>query len=167
MTSTPQSPIPDTPVEPVTPERISELLDAEGLQHRLESAPVAAGESPATIVRTGFLNTAIAISIDGDQLVCDSMWRGEIPKDDAPKVLGLCNSWNQAHFMPTMRFFENSAGTGHLTASAHRQVDITHGLSRNQIGAFLMSTFDGILRAYEFIEGQFPELVTWEEPHNA
>ena len=166
MTSTPQSPIPDTPVEPVTPERISELLDAESLQHRLESAPVAAGEEPTTLVRTGFLNTAIAISIDGDQLVCDSMWRGEVPKDDAPKVLGLCNAWNQSNFMPTLRFFENSAGTGHLTVSAHRQVDITHGMSRNQIGAFVMSTFDGLLRAYEFIEGQFPELVTWEEPHN-
>lgn len=166
MTKTPQSPIPDTPVSPVTPERIAELLDAEGLQHRLESAPVAAGETPTTIVRTGFINTAIAISIDGDQLVCDSMWRGEAPKDEAPKVLGLVNEWNQTQYMPTLRFFENSAGAGHLTISALRQIDIEHGLSRNQIGAFIMSTLDGVLRAYEWVEAQLPELVTWEEKHD-
>ena len=167
MTQTPQSPIPDTAVSPVTAERVAELLDAEGLQHRLESAPVGAGEQPATIVRTGFINTAIAISIDGDQLVCDSMWRGEVPKDEAPRVLGLVNEWNQSQYMPTLRFFENSAGGGHLTVSAMRQVNVEHGLSRNQIGAFIMSTFDGVLRAYEWVEGQLPQLVTWEDQHDS
>ncbi|WIM72394.1 hypothetical protein QP028_15130 [Corynebacterium suedekumii] len=39
MTQSTILPIPDTPVAPVTPERLAELLEAEGLQYRLESAP--------------------------------------------------------------------------------------------------------------------------------
>ena len=163
MTTAPRSPIPDTEVSPATPQRVAELLDAEGLQHRLESAPAAAGEEPSAVVRTGFINAAIALSIDNDHLICDSMWRGEVPKSEAPRVLGAVNEWNQTQYMPALRFFENSAGEGHLTISAHRQINVEHGLSRNQIGAFVMSSLDGVLRAYEWVEGQFPDLVTWEE----
>ncbi|WP_311775544.1 YbjN domain-containing protein [Corynebacterium testudinoris] len=165
-TSPPMSPIPDTPVSAVTPERLSELLTEEGLQHRLEAAPAAADEATTVVVRTGFINAAIALSIDGDYLVADSMWRGEVTKKDAPRLLAMVNEWNQTQYMPTLRFFESSAGLGHLTVSAHRQIFIGEGLSRNQIGAFVMSTLDGILRAYEWVEGQLPELVTWEEPHS-
>ncbi|WIM72393.1 hypothetical protein QP028_15125 [Corynebacterium suedekumii] len=68
--------------------------------------------------------------------------------------------------MPTLRFFESSVGEGHLTISAHRQVNTAEGLSRNQIGAFVMSSLDGVLRAYDWVEKQLPELVTWEDPHN-
>ncbi|WP_156228229.1 YbjN domain-containing protein [Corynebacterium comes] len=166
MTTAPRSPIPDTEVSPATPQRVAELLDAEGLQYRLESAPTSSSEQPDTIVRTGFINAAIALSFDRDHLICDSMWRGEVPKSEAPRVLGAVNEWNQTQYMPTLRFFENSAGEGHLTISAHRQINVEHGLSRNQIGAFVMSSLDGILRSYEWIEGQFPDLVTWEEHHN-
>jgi hypothetical protein len=150
-------------VSPATPQRVAELLDAEGLQHRLESAPVGPGDEPATIVRTGFINAAIALSIDNDHLICDSMWRGEVPTTEAPRVLGAVNEWNQTQYMPTLRFFENSSGEGHLTISALRQINVEHGLSRNQIGAFVMSSLDGVLRAFEWVEGQFPDLVTWEE----
>ena len=129
----------------------------------MESAPAGPDEQPATVVRTGFINAAIALSFDRGHLICDSMWRGEVPKSEAPRVLGAVNEWNQTQYMPTLRFFENSAGEGHLTISAHRQLNVEHGLSRNQIGAFVMSSLDGVLRAYEWIEGQFPDLVTWEE----
>lgn len=150
-------------MSPATPQRVAELLDAEGLQYRLESAPVGSGDQSATVVRTGFINAAIALSLDHDHLICDSMWRGELPKEQAPKVLGVVNEWNQTQYMPTLRFFESSVGEGHLTISAHRQINVEHGMSRNQIGAFVMSSLDGVLRAYEWIEGQFPELVTWKE----
>ena len=166
VTNPPSSPIPDTPVAPVTPERLAELLEAEGLQYRLESAPVPDGEASTVVVRTGFINAAIAFSLDGDRLICDSMWRGEVTKADAPKVLGIVSEWNQSQYMPTLRFFESSVGEGHLTISAHRQVNTAEGLSRNQIGAFVMSTLDGVLRAYDWVEKQLPELVTWEDPHN-
>ncbi|WP_245974850.1 YbjN domain-containing protein [Corynebacterium alimapuense] len=166
MTTPPKSPIPDTPVAPVTHERVAELLESEGLQYRLESAPVTDGDQPVTVVRTGFINAAIAFTVDGPSLVCESMWRGEVPKSEAPKLLGLVNEWNQTQYMPTLRFFESAAGQGHLTVSAHRQTYVVEGLSRNQIGAFIMSSLDGVLRAYEWVEKQLPEQVTWEEPTN-
>ena len=112
------SPIPDTPVSAVTPERLSELLTEEGLQHRLEAAPATADEATTVVVRTGFINAAIALSIDGDYLVADSMWRGEVTKKDAPRLLAMVNEWNQTQYMPTLRFFESSAGLGHLTVQA-------------------------------------------------
>lgn len=157
--------MPDTPVAPVTPERVAELLKAENLQYRLESAPVPSAENPTTVVRTGFSNAAIAFSVDGDHLVCDSMWRGQVPTGDAPRLLGIANEWNQTQFTPTLRFFEASGG-GALTVSAHRQINVAEGLSRNQIGAFVMSTFDAVLGSFQWVENQLPELVTWKEEHD-
>lgn len=150
----------------MTPERVAEMLQSEGLQYRLESAPIEPGQEPSTIVRTGFANAAIAFIVDGDNLVVDSMWRGEITKTEAPRILSIINEWNQTQYMPTLRFFENSQGEGHLTISAYRQINIVEGLSRNQTGAFIMSSLDGVLRAFEWVGKQLPELVTWEEPNH-
>ena len=163
MTTPDQERVPDTPVAPVTPERVSDILEAEGLQYRLESAPIPSAEEPATVVRTGFSNAAIAFSVDGDHLVCDSLWRGQVPTTDAPRLLGIANEWNQTQFTPTLRFFE--ASNGGLAVSAHRQINTAEGLSRNQIGAFVMSTFDTVVASFQWVENQLPELVTWEENH--
>lgn len=163
VTTPDQERLPDSPVTPVTPERIAEILEAENLQYRLESTPVPSTEDPTTVVRTGFSNAAIAFSVDGAHLVCDSMWRGQVPTTDAPKLLGIANEWNQTQFTPTLRFFE--AAGGGLAVSSHRQINVTEGLSRNQIGAFIMSTLDAVLGSFQWVEKQLPELVTWEENH--
>ena len=164
MTSPEQERVPDTPVAPVTPERIAELLKAENLQYRLESAPAGAGEETGTVVRTGFSNAAIAFTLNDSHLVCDSIWRGQIPTGEAPKMLGVANEWNQTQFTPTLRFFETATGT--LALSAHRQIHVAEGLSRNQIGSFLMSTLDAVVGSFQWVEQQLPELVTWEENHD-
>ncbi|MGP6173090.1 YbjN domain-containing protein [Corynebacterium sp. A21] len=154
---------PDTPIAAVTPQRVAEILENENLQYRLEEAPGPDGDTQ-TIVRTGFVNVAISFAVDKDHLIFDSMWRGTPTPEIAAKVVAVVNEWNLTQFTPTLRFFESKSGT--LVLSASRQANATAGMSRNQIGAFVMSTLDAINNCVQWVENQFPELVTWEEKHD-
>ena len=153
---------PDTPVEPVTLERIGEIFASENLEYRLEEQPVSEEET-VQILRTGFSNVAIAMQVRDDVLVADSVWRGNVPSSEGPSLLMVLNKWNQQHFAPTLRFFESAENN--LAVSGVREINIAHGLSRNQIGAFVMSTLDSMLQSFAFVEEHYPQLVTWEE-HN-
>ena len=153
---------PDTPVEPVTLERIGEIFESENLEYRLEEQPVGEDET-VRILRTGFSNVAIAMQVRDDVLVADSVWRGNVPSSEGPSLLMVLNQWNQQHFAPTLRFFESAENN--LAVSGVREVNVEHGLSRNQIGSFVMSTLDSILQSFAFVEEHYPQLVTWEE-HN-
>ena len=153
---------PDTPVEPVTLERIGEIFASENLEYRLEEQPVSEEET-VQILRTGFSNVAIAMQVRDDVLVADSVWRGNVPSSEGPTLLMVLNQWNQQHFAPTLRFFESAENN--LAVSGVREINIAHGLSRNQIGAFVMSTLDSMLQSFAFVEEHYPQLVTWEE-HN-
>ena len=153
---------PDTSVEPVTLERIGEIFASENLEYRLEEQPVSEEET-VQILRTGFSNVAIAMQVRDDVLVADSVWRGNVPSSEGPSLLMVLNQWNQQHFAPTLRFFESA--DNNLAVSGVREINIAHGLSRNQIGAFVMSTLDSMLQSFAFVEEHYPQLVTWEE-HN-
>ena len=153
---------PDTSVEPVTLERIGETSSSENLEYRLEEQPVSEEET-VQILRTGFSNVAIAMQVRDDVLVADSVWRGNVPSSEGPSLLMVLNQWNQQHFAPTLRFFESAENN--LAVSGVREINIAHGLSRNQIGAFVMSTLDSMLQSFAFVEEHYPQLVTWEE-HN-
>ena len=153
---------PDTPIEDVTFERIGEIFDSEKLEYRVEEQTVGEGET-VKILRTGFSNIAIALQVRDDVLVADSVWRGNAPASEGPQLLMVLNKWNQQHFAPTLRFFESSENN--LAVSGVREINISHGLSRNQIGAFVMSTLDSMLQSMAFVEEHYPQLVTWEE-HN-
>ena len=153
---------PDTPVEPVTLERIGEIFESENLEYRLEEQPVGEDET-VRILRTGFSNVAIAMQVRDDVLVADSVWRGNVPSSEGPSLLMVLNQWNQQHFAPTLRFFESAENN--LAVSGVRELNVAHGLSRNQIGSFVMSTLDSMLQSFAFVEEHYPQLVTWEE-HN-
>ena len=153
---------PDTPVEPVTLERIGEIFESENLEYRLEEQPVGEDET-VRILRTGFSNVAIAMQVRDDVLVADSVWRGNVPSSEGRSLLMVLNQWNQQHFAPTLRFFESAENN--LAVSGVREINVAHGLSRNQIGSFVMSTLDSMLQSFAFVEEHYPQLVTWEE-HN-
>lgn len=155
--------LPDTPIEPVTLERIAEIFDSEKLEYRIEEQLVSE-EKTVKILRTGFSNAAIAFQLRENAITADSVWRGTIPASEGPNLLMQINQWNQNHFAPTFRFFEGSENT--LAVSGVRVLDTTHGASRNQLGAFVMSTLDAILQSFAWIEQQYPQLVTWEEHEN-
>lgn len=164
MSTTEEEKEPDTPISAVTAERVAEILDSENLKYRLEEVPAREGGEPSLMVRTGFINVAISFAVDEKHLTFDSMWRGAPTTEQASEVLAAVNEWNLTQFTPTLRFFE--AATGALVLSAHRQTNITHGFSRNQIGAFVMSTLDAAANCFQWVESQFPDLVTWEDNHN-
>ncbi|MFR9885815.1 YbjN domain-containing protein [Corynebacterium striatum] len=155
--------VPDTPIEAVTLERVAEIFDSENLEYRIEDQPVSEDQT-VQLLRTGFSNTAIALQLRGNTLTADSVWRGTVPASEGPNLLMLINQWNQTHFAPTFRFFEGPENT--LAVSGVRELDITHGASRNQLGAFVMSTLDAILQSFAWMEEQYPQLVTWEEHQN-
>lgn len=155
---------PDTEIAKVTPERIGEIFENENLEYRLEERAMTEGAAPETIVRTGFVNAAIALQLREKTLVIDSVWRGDVPQSQGPQILAAVNQWNEGQFAPTLRFFEASGEL--LAVSGFREINTELGLSRNQLGSFIMSTLDAVLQSFNFLEQQFPELVTWEEPHH-
>ena len=103
------------------------------------------------------------MQVRDDVLVADSVWRGNVPSSEGPSLLMVLNQWNQQHFAPTLRFFESAENN--LAVSGVREINVAHGLSRNQIGSFVMSTLDSMLQSFAFVEEHYPQLVTWEE-HN-
>ena len=146
----------------VTFERIGEILEAENLIYRHEEQDIPDG-STLQVVRSGFSNAAIAISVRQNTLIVDSLWRGQLSTSQAVDVLAVVNSWNQAQFAPTLRFFEQ--GEELLAISAVREADVSTGMTRNQLGAFLLSTLDAVLESFQSLEKQFPDSVTWESNH--
>lgn len=137
---------------PVTPQAVAAIFEEENLEYRIEDSAV----------RSGFVNAAIVVAVDGDHLVFEALWRGEFPRDLAPKVLYACNEHNQTHFAPTLRFFER--GEDQLAVSAIRSLRVAEGASFNQLGAFIVSSIDATLQAFDFLAATFPSVVTWEEP---
>ena len=162
MTSPEQKILPDTEVSPATVARIAEIFDQQGLQYHTEEHQHEDG-STVEVFRSGFANTAIAMQVREDTLIIDSIWRGQVPVSEGPTILTHINQWNAEHFAPTLRFYEGGADEKALVVSAVRELTVSEGVSRNQLGAFVMSSLNSILDAWTFIESQYPQLVTWEE----
>lgn len=141
----------------VTTQRVSEILVTDGIEFDTEDVSDPRGER--TIIRTGFNNSAVAFTIDGDVLVCDSLWRGQVGLSDGAALMAAVNTWNQTQIAPVLRFFEQEKS--HLVVSAYRHIHVGAGLSRNQLGAFVLSSLNAVNDAYAAVEKQFPELVTW------
>ena len=136
----------------VTPEAVAAIFEEEHLEYRIEEQ----------VVRSGFVNAAIVVAIDGDHLIFEALWRGEFPVDTASQVLYACNEHNQTHFAPTLRFFER--GEDQLAVSAIRSMHIGDGASFNQLGSFVITSIDATLQAFDFLKTTFPTVVNWEEP---
>lgn len=146
----------NTPVD-VNQRAIASIFEEEQLEYRIE------GDGDGAIVRSGFVNAAIVVALDSDHVVFEALWRGELPTDNAAEVLFAVNEYNQTHFAPTLRFFENEQ---HLAVSGIRSLDITHGASHNQLGAFIVSSIEATLEAFQFLAQSFPAAVTWEEQNS-
>ncbi len=137
---------------------VTRILDDEDLAYRLEE------HDGTAVVRTGFVNAAISfVEVDG-ALTMEAMWRGAPSTEQAALVLTATNEWNLTQFAPTLRFFELNEGT--LAINGLRQIVTSAGLSHNQAGAFIMSSLEATTSCFEWLEQQFPALVTWKDDHN-
>lgn len=137
---------------------VAGILKDEKLDYRVEEI------DGSKVIRTGFINAAISfMEIDGS-LTMEAMWRGAPSTDAAAEVLAATNEWNLTQFTPTIRFFELNKGT--LAINALRHVVVSSGMSHNQIGSFVMSSIEATVQCFEWLEQQFPDLVTWKDEHN-
>ena len=135
----------------VTLADIAAVLEGEGLEYRLEEP----------VVRTGFINAAMVFTFDEGKLLFESVWRGEFAPEDASSLLYATNEYNQTHFAPTLRFFQSEEDT--LAITGIRSLDVSRGLSVNQLGAFIITSINATMQAFDFLAESFPTAVTWEE----
>lgn len=138
-------------VRDVTLADIATVLEGEELEYRLEEP----------VVRTGFVNAAMVFTIDNGTLVFESVWRGEFAPEDVPSLLHATNEYNQTHFTPTLRFFQSEENT--LAITGVRTLDVSKGLSPNQLGAFVVTSIHSTMQAFDYLAQSFPTAVTWEE----
>lgn len=127
------------------------ILEDEQLEYRLEE----------TVLRTGFVNAAMAFTTDGNKLLFEAAWRGAFALDDASSLLFATNEYNQSRFAPTLRFFQSDENT--LMITGVRSVDIGRGMSTNQLGTFVLTSINAAMEAFDFLKASFPAAVTWEE----
>lgn len=130
---------------------IAAILEGEELEYRVEEP----------VVRTGFVNAAMVFTFDDGTLVFESVWRGEFTPEDVSSLLYATNEYNQTHFTPTLRFFQSEENT--LAITGIRTLDVSKGLSTNQLGAFVVTSIHSTLQAFSFLAETFPTAVTWEE----
>lgn len=138
-------------VREVTLGDIATVLDGEGLEYRLEEP----------VVRTGFVNAAMVFTFEDGKLIFESVWRGEFAPEDVSSLLYSTNEYNQSHFTPTLRFFQSEENT--LAITGIRTLDVSKGLSTNQLGAFIITSIHSTLQAFSYLAETFPTAVTWEE----
>ena len=127
------------------------ILEDESLEYRLEEA----------VLRTGFVNAAIAFTIEDHKLLFEAAWRGAFALADASSLLFATNEYNQTRFTPTLRFFQSDEDT--LMITGVRSVDIGRGMSTNQLGTFVLTSINAAMEAFDFLAASFPTAVTWEE----
>lgn len=148
-------------IEPVTPQAIAAIFDAEKLDYRIDPA---GDEAAGDLVRSGFINAAIVLGVDGSNLVFEALWRGSPPTSLASDVLFAVNEYNQLQFAPTLRMFETEGQT--IAVSAIRSLEVSEGASFNQLGAFIVHSIEATMHAFAFLEASLPTLVIWKDPHD-
>lgn len=156
----PQSPTAHDPndIQEFNLDAVAGILQDEKLDYRIDEHD---GEK---VIRTGFINAAISFILLDGSLTMEAMWRGAPSTDAAAQVLAATNEWNLTQFAPTIRFFELNEGT--LAINALRHVVVSAGMSHNQVGSYVMSSIETAVQCFEWLEQQFPDLVTWKDEHH-
>lgn len=138
-------------------EDIADIFRAQGLEFRAD----------AEHLTSGFENCALVFGGSEEEeadLVFEAVWRGIVPPEMAPHLLYAVNEHNQTHFAPTLRMLESEEGP--LAASATRTLDISAGVTREQLEAFVLSSIGMALECFAALERSFPTLVDWKDPHD-
>lgn len=157
-------PAQDNVLRPIDLERIAGILDAEGVEYVQETALDSAGENPRPVVRTGFVECSIVFYLDGDMVKVDAQWRGRPAATAAPQALAAVNEWNLTQLIPQLYFMEVAEGI--IGFACHRSLNCTGGVSHNQVGAFVMTTIQAVMRCCGYLDQQFPSAVTWNPAPN-
>lgn len=133
---------------------VEDILTAENLAYQVDTISDAKTGEELPVVRLGFDDAMIAIVCRPDGLIVDAIFKESLPDLAAPICLAIVNEWNLTQIMPVLSFEQNPSGD--LSFRIHRRCSIVDP-SRNQAGAYIMSSMEGIQRCHEWVRTQIGE----------
>ncbi|APT84843.1 hypothetical protein [Corynebacterium aquilae] len=148
---------------PVTPERIGEILDGEGIAYDIMGDTVIV-TYPQFGIYFGCFEQALGAA---------GTWTGAVGPELVTVALGASNEWNLTQLTPMLGFSivgpdaEATPTDDHAPAAediinfSFRRTALTgEGMSRNQLGAWIMTTIETTVACVGWLETQFPDTTT-------
>lgn len=173
----------DTEVQPVNIHRLVEIFELLSADYVLVSAPndsetdpetdtdadaaAAAPEDERIVLQTGLPHLTIHFDIQDDTLSAFATWEGRLDASAEETVAPIIADFNWQMVAPTLSYaFSDGQGkhpTEQIVINGNRAMAIGEGLSRNQLGTFILSVFGSFSAAFEAVAQAFPQAVTWNE----
>lgn len=168
-------------IKPVNIHRLAELFELLEADYILvdkiiESDSAGPSLGDALVLQTGLPHITIHFDLEDDVLSAFAVWEGRIPARSEEKVGAFVSdfNWNMAAPMLSYDFRVKGNGaptdkepTEEIAICANRAMGVGEGLTRNQLGSFVLSALDSFGSAFETVAQEFPQAVKWQEKENA
>lgn len=147
-------------------------------KHAEKNTENSAGPSlgDALVLQTGLPHITIHFDLEDDVLSAFAVWEGRIPVRAEEKVGAFVSDFNWNMAAPTLSYDFRVKGNGaptdeepteEIVICANRAMGVGEGLTRNQLGSFVLSALDSFGSAFETVAQEFPQPVKWQEKENA
>lgn len=147
-------------------------------KHAEKNTERSAGPSlgDALVLQTGLPHITIHFDLEDDVLSAFAVWEGRIPARAEEKVGAFVSHFNWNMAAPTLSYDFRVKGDGtptdkepteEIAICANRAMGVGEGLTRNQLGSFVLSALDSFGSAFETVAQEFPQSVKWQEKENA
>lgn len=147
-------------------------------KHAEKNTENSAGPSlgDALVLQTGLPHITIHFDLEDDVLSAFAVWEGRIPVRAEEKVGAFVSHFNWNMAAPTLSYDFRVKGDGaptdkepteEIAICANRAMGVGEGLTRNQLGSFVLSALDSFGSAFETVAQEFPQSVKWQEKENA
>lgn len=129
----------------------------------------------ALVLQTGLPHITIHFDLEDDVLSAFAVWEGRIPARAEAKVGAFVSDFNWNMAAPTLSYDFRVKGNGaptdkepteEIAICANRAMGVGEGLTRNQLGSFVLSALDSFGSAFETVAQEFPQSVKWQEKEN-
>ena len=130
----------------------------------------------ALVLQTGLPHITIHFDLEDDVLSAFAVWEGRIPARAEEKVGAFVSHFNWNMAAPTLSYDFRVKGNGaptdkepteEIAICANRAMGVGEGLTRNQLGSFVLSALDSFGSAFEAVALEFPHSVKWQEKDSA
>lgn len=147
-------------------------------KHAEKNTENSAGPSlgDALVLQTGLPHITIHFDLEDDVLSAFAVWEGRIPVRAEEKVGAFVSHFNWNMAAPTLSYDFRVKGDGaptdkepteEIAICANRAMGVGEGLTRNQLGSFVLSALDSFGSAFETVAQEFPQSVKWQEKEDA
>ncbi|WP_253703325.1 hypothetical protein [Corynebacterium striatum] len=152
-------------------------LDDTAEKHAEKNTESSTGPSlgDALVLQTGLPHITIHFDLEDDVLSAFAVWEGRIPARAEAKVGAFVSHFNWNMAAPTLSYDFRVKGNGaptdkepteEIAICANRAMGVGEGLTRNQLGSFVLSALDSFGSAFETVAQEFPQSVKWQEKEN-